>query len=320
MGTAYYRSLLNAQEQTAYDTIVHSFRRFKSKVKIPAMSADSADRAYTAVRLDNPELFFLDNHFTFRMSMLYTVIEVNFLYSLPEAAKLLDRMKRIAGEVVSKIRGMQDHQIAAYLHDYLVERITYSGSNNQRNEAHSIVGALIHHSCVCEGYAKAYKFLCDRAGVPCMVVTGTAAGSDGHYEGHAWNIVKIGSDCCHVDVTFDEYVERTYCSRAHLFLSTDEILVAHRISPVFPVPNSPRSHLPLVRVKSVEGLMEALRQDQHKKLGYSEYVLPSYVEPQKFTAEVAQKFSLPDLLLVGKIRGYFYSDCQKVNVIGVKWR
>lgn len=320
MGTAYYKSLLTKQEQSAYDTIVRALRRYESRIRLPVIPLDSANRAFSAVRLDHAELFFLDNGAVFRSSILHTEIDISYTYPLQEAGKLLGQMNHIANEVASRVRGTDDHRIAAYLHNYLVERITYSEGINRRNEAHNIVGALINHSCVCEGYAKAYKFLCDKAGVPCMVVTGTAAGSNGIHEGHAWNIVRIGQDCCHVDVTFDEYVDHAYCSQSHLFLSTDEVLVGHTIAPEFSVPHCPRSHLPLVRVNGVDGFMNAVRQDQHKNLGYSEYVLPSYVNPKAFTAAIAHEFSIFDLLLNSRIRGFFYSDCPKVNVIGVKWR
>lgn len=320
MGTAYYKSLLNKQEQSAYDTIVCALQRYESKIRLPMIPLDSAKRAFSAARLDRPELFFLDNGATFRSSILHTEIDVCFTYSLQESRKLLGQLNRIANEVASKVRGMDNQRAATYLHNYLVERTTYSENKNRRNEAHNIVGALLNHSCVCEGYAKAYKYLCDKAGVPCMVVTGTAVGSNGIREAHAWNIVKIGPDCCHVDVTFDEYVDQAYCSQSHLFLSTSEILVGHTIAPEFPVPHCPRSHLPLVRVNGVEGFMNALRQDQQKKLCYSEYVLSSYVDPKAFTEKITHEFSIFDLLLSSRIKGYFYSNCPKVNVIGVKWR
>lgn len=320
MGTAYYKSLLTKQEQSAYDMIVHALRRYESRIRLPMIPLDSANRAFSAVRLDHAELFFMDNGVVFHSSILHTEIDISYTYPLLEAGKLLEQMNRIANEVASRCQGMDAQRIASYLHNFLVERITYSECNNRRNEAHNIVGALINHSCVCEGYAKAYKFLCDKAGVPCMVVTGTAAGSNGFHESHAWNIVKIGQDCCHVDVTFDEYVDRAYCSQSHLFLSTDEVLVGHTIAPEFSVPNCPRSHLPLVRVNGVDGFMNAVRQDQHNKPSYSEYVLPSYVDPKAFTDAIAHEFSIFDLLLSSRIRGFFYSDCPKVNVIGVKWR
>jgi hypothetical protein len=56
---------------------------------------------------------------------------------------------------------------------------------------------------VCEGYAKAFKVLCDQLGVPAVCVSGLSdksrAGS-----GHMWNLVQIGGAWYLVDVTWDD--------------------------------------------------------------------------------------------------------------------
>ena len=59
---------------------------------------------------------------------------------------------------------------------------------------------------VCEGYAKAFKYLCDltwRSGDPavqCLLATGTMDGGTGA-GGHMWNIVTIGGRNYLADVT-----------------------------------------------------------------------------------------------------------------------
>ena len=45
---------------------------------------------------------------------------------------------------------------------------------------------------VCEGYAKAFKILCDRFNIPCTLVSGLAyTGSGSAGEAHMWNLVKM---------------------------------------------------------------------------------------------------------------------------------
>lgn len=51
---------------------------------------------------------------------------------------------------------------------------------------------------VCEGYARAFKVLCDRANIPCVLVDGQAG------ESHMWNNVKVGDAWYAVDVTWDD--------------------------------------------------------------------------------------------------------------------
>ena len=53
---------------------------------------------------------------------------------------------------------------------------------------------------VCEGYSKAFQYLCDLSGLTCYTVTGTMTGGTGA-GGHMWNIVTLGGKNYLVDVT-----------------------------------------------------------------------------------------------------------------------
>ncbi len=76
---------------------------------------------------------------------------------------------------------------------------------------------------VCEGYSKAFQYLCDKVfgegnGVTCYTVTGTMSGGTG--EGaHMWNIVHLGDTSYLVDVTNSD--EGTIGVNGKLFLIND---------------------------------------------------------------------------------------------------
>lgn len=89
------------------------------------------------------------------------------------------------------------------IHDYLVESIEYKDNNDN---IHNIYGALVTKQCVCEGYAKAFKYLADTAGVESVIVKGIGTSSDGESEKHAWDVVKIANDWYVVDSTWDDPV------------------------------------------------------------------------------------------------------------------
>ena len=55
-------------------------------------------------------------------------------------------------------------------------------------------GAFVNRSCTSEGFALAYKALCDKLGLDCRVVTGRYNNSP-----HYWNIVYIDGSFYHVD-------------------------------------------------------------------------------------------------------------------------
>ena len=89
------------------------------------------------------------------------------------------------------------------VHDYLVESIEYDTSLSQKN-IYNIYGALINKKCVCEGYAKAFKYIMDGLNIPCVLVTGTAVNSTGDTQDHAWNYVQIDKNWYAIDVTWDD--------------------------------------------------------------------------------------------------------------------
>ena len=87
---------------------------------------------------------------------------------------------------------------------------------------------------VCEGYAKAFKVLCDQLGVPAVCVSGLSdkslTGS-----GHMWNLAQIGGVWYLVDVTWDDSndsnAEGAYASsRQYLLVSnyTNNMLLTSR--------------------------------------------------------------------------------------------
>ena len=87
------------------------------------------------------------------------------------------------------------------VHNWLVEVVSYD--NTSKNQ-HTIYGALADNKAVCEGYARAFKYLMDASGIPCVLVSGTATNSQGEEESHAWNYVQINENWYAVDVTWDD--------------------------------------------------------------------------------------------------------------------
>ena len=103
-----------------------------------------------------------------------------------ERVSELEREKKIFDWITANV---------VYDHDAL--RRSSAGSEVMNSLAWNAYGALILRKAVCEGIACAFKLLCDRVGLPCIVALGQAKGR------HAWNIVRIGGRFYHVDCTWD---------------------------------------------------------------------------------------------------------------------
>ena len=119
------------------------------------------------------------------------------------------RLEEILQECV--LEGMSDWQIALSIHDYLVIHGYYDESLNERTG----YDLLKNGRTVCTGYTEVYRELLNMAGIPCVNVVSEAMR-------HTWNLIQIGGNWYHVDVTWDDPVPDCYGRVGHqYFLLTD---------------------------------------------------------------------------------------------------
>lgn len=173
---------------------------------------------------------------SYRIDSRNIVHAVNLEYNLDE--KTMQKYYQSTLEMVQKIaadaNGMNDRDKAKYFHDYLILHSSYSTMPDDKT-VHSAYGCLVNGYCVCEGYARAYKLLCDEAQIPCEIVLGQVDNIN-----HAWNLIQLNGTWSHVDVTFDDPVgaPENYVGNQFFCLTTAEISKDHIIDPEenFPMP------------------------------------------------------------------------------------
>ncbi len=120
------------------------------------------------------------------------------------------------GETSYTSTGCSDYTAVKLIHDYLCDTITYNttAANNMDDTsydyAHTSSAAFLGYgdvgkSVVCDGYAKAFKVLCDAMEIDCVLATGYGVTSANYDMGtHAWNYVQMDGKWYLVDVTWDD--------------------------------------------------------------------------------------------------------------------
>ena len=178
----------------------------------------SAIEAYT---YDNPEVFYLSpkkmylniETTTRGGTTTYNVFinsgnEANYLAeefnSKEEIDQAIAQIEQVKNQIVQNRTG-NIYEDIKMVHDYLVDNISYDSSLSKQN-IYNIYGALVNRECVCEGYARAFKYLLDELDIPCVMVIGTGTNSQGETENHAWNYVQLGGNWYAVDTTWDDPV------------------------------------------------------------------------------------------------------------------
>lgn len=177
--------------------------------------------AIEAFTYDNPEVFFLDptkmylniktttrgNSVTYSVNITCKEGE-NYLakgfYSKEQIDQCQAQIEQVKNEVIANASGNTENKIK-YIHDFLVDNLSYDETISKDN-IYNLYGALANKECVCEGYAKAFKYLLDEAGVDNVIAIGTGTNSRGQTENHAWNYVAIDGSWYAVDVTWDDPV------------------------------------------------------------------------------------------------------------------
>lgn len=178
----------------------------------------SAIEAYT---YDNPDVFYLSpnklylNIETTKNSNgnTYNVYinsgnESNYLIdefsSSSQVNSALSEINQIKDELVSRKTGNTYDDIKM-VHDYIVENTEYDTSISKPN-IYNMYGALVNKEAVCEGYARAFKYIMDNMDIPCVLVIGQGTNSNGQTENHAWNYVCLDSGWYAIDCTWDDPV------------------------------------------------------------------------------------------------------------------
>lgn len=114
----------------------------------------------------------------------------------------INQIEQVKNSILSNRSGNTLNDIKM-VHDYLVDNIEYDRTISKQN-IYDVYGALVKHEAVCEGYARAFKYLMDEMGVPCVIVMGKGTNSQEKTENHAWNYVQINGKWYAVDATWDD--------------------------------------------------------------------------------------------------------------------
>ncbi|NLB29961.1 MAG: hypothetical protein GX823_07085 [Clostridiales bacterium] len=130
------------------------------------------------------------------------LIELNFDYTQSSATlkSFSDLIKSAARDVAESASGENDAEILLSLCVALSELSDYDSAlgslseYSSQNIAATAYGALSSGSAIGEGYAMAYKALCESLTITCQVVLGTRDNLP-----YAWNIVSYDGSSYHID-------------------------------------------------------------------------------------------------------------------------
>lgn len=201
----YYAKLDNLEKHTYNEIITHIYD-MPERIEVPAINADQLDRVFTAILMDNPDLFFVGRKCTLSSEFLKTYCAVDYIITKEECAAQREEIKKVKQDIIASLSDTDDEwQTELEIHDYIVDNCTYELSE-PRLVCSSVYGALVNGRAACEGYSRAAKLLFDEAGIESALVSGISKDEDGEEGPHMWNAVKINGDFYYLDCTWDDPV------------------------------------------------------------------------------------------------------------------
>ena len=212
----YYSKQISGQHLTLYNLIVECIRYRGATVKYPNIlnEDDNCFSILEYVYNDHPEFYYLDlfNSVIGRSNDWITIYP-SYICSC-EQQKVYDIQVQNCIDIILKECFPEGYTRMAHIErekrifDWITRNITYDDDAVKNPDGKSLIptmktawgiyGALVLRTATCHGIACAFKQLCDKTNLPCIVVC------DNTPEGrHAWNIVYIKDHYYHVDCTWD---------------------------------------------------------------------------------------------------------------------
>ena len=166
------------------------------------ISIDKFGSIVSGILNEKADLYFVNKGWSYSYlqsggSSVVTSVKLTYSNAYDDSA-----FQKAEKEALTVIKtGMTDLEKAIALHDYLAINCEYDYENYLANkipdESYTAYGVLVNRTAVCQGYALAYKYLLNKAGINCYMVSSETMN-------HAWNLIVLNGKYYQVDVTWDD--------------------------------------------------------------------------------------------------------------------
>ncbi|MCR5777827.1 MAG: hypothetical protein K6G84_10505 [Lachnospiraceae bacterium] len=195
-----YYQMLNGKSQNLYRQMYANaleqntvFKSIENNI-----NRNELNNAFEALICDHPSIYWIVTGYSARFRPKGNCIEINFEYnSTANNFTASDKnFHDAASEILDKVNNASsDYDKEKAAHYAISEKNLYNLRAPLNQSAYS---ALVNGETVCAGYARAFQYIMQNAGIPCYYCEGYAG------EAHAWNIIKLDDEYYNVDVTWDD--------------------------------------------------------------------------------------------------------------------
>ncbi len=228
----FFYSFLSLEEKKVYQQLYFGLLEMKTHFT-GLYGSINIKKIIDALFSDCPELYHVNLiELSYNRTNLWVTTREPFLYTKEE----LSLLKKRIHEVVSSFPfADNDFTNEINVHNFFVQNCEYNfeyfshfgRGTTKEYENHTIIGPLLNHKAVCEGFAKAAQYLFIQMGIPAIVITGQEKNSTVLHE---WLIVRINGEYYHLDISHDVCLSKdSPIPQYSYFNVTTEDLLSERI-------------------------------------------------------------------------------------------
>ncbi|MCQ2079779.1 MAG: hypothetical protein MJZ38_06985 [archaeon] len=239
-GKTFYYSQLTESQKAIYDKFcTMTFENPRIVTTYPGITTqgqadslfnqyiDDENVAFDAFKNEHIEMFWVSNGHSSQSSfdadtmLITTTVSISNQWgnNNAEINNTISNINTVVNAIDSEIDKTNRDTLVQSIHNQLAARLQYLFFDEDHpipsgNEPRNIATAFLDsENIVCEGFAKAFKYLCDKYGVPCILVSGWAYSNptdraDNFEEDsnrHMWNMVQLESGKWYlVDLTWND--------------------------------------------------------------------------------------------------------------------
>lgn len=202
VASGWFTGSLSKVEQQVYGGFEKDLAALKATCSL-GFSGESKEasaafsKAFTLLKKQDPEFFWLgySEQKCTLMPVSKTITWSPVFY--PEFVKdgklhtdlIKSSQAKIDKAAASVGKGKSTFETIRLMNNWLDKNVSYS-YNYQEPRVFEITGAFIDRKSACTGFAKAFKYLCDQAGIDCVIVSGKGLTGGKTYD-HDWCYVKM---------------------------------------------------------------------------------------------------------------------------------
>ncbi len=200
-GRPYSYGSLNEKQLYIYDAIIEAAGQHRTTIDFSSakdVTSDDYCEIYQLIYNDEYAMFYIDTKMQYAVNSSTKKLAnstVFYKYSENETKKMQEEIDAEVNRILDMITPeMTDYDKVKLFHDVLASNVVYDESGHNCRD---IYGVFADKKAICGGFSKAFAYLCCKAGIEVVTVTGDADGQP-----HMWNKVKIDGKWYNIDVTY----------------------------------------------------------------------------------------------------------------------